>query len=68
MKPAFYTGASGLIAFQSRLDVVGNNISNVNTTFVRSFRAILLNSLLLREMYSVIWSIFISFYRQTVRW
>lgn len=31
MKPAFYTGASGLIASQSRMDVIGNNIANVNT-------------------------------------
>ena len=32
MKPAFYTGASGLMAFQSQMDVIGNNIANVNTT------------------------------------
>lgn len=31
MKPAFYTGASGLMAFQSQMDVIGNNIANVNT-------------------------------------
>lgn len=32
MKSAFYSGASGLIAFQQALDTTGNNIANVNTT------------------------------------
>lgn len=32
MKPAFYTGASGLVAYQNSMDVIGNNIANCNTT------------------------------------
>ena len=32
MKTAFYTGASGLVAYQESMDVIGNNIANVNTT------------------------------------
>lgn len=31
MKAAFYSGASGLIAYQKALDTIGNNIANVNT-------------------------------------
>ncbi len=31
MKSAFYSGASGLVAFQQALDVTGNNLANVNT-------------------------------------
>lgn len=31
MKSAFYSGASGMIAFQQALDTTGNNIANVNT-------------------------------------
>jgi len=31
MKPAFYTGVSGLVAFQEKMDVIGNNIANCNT-------------------------------------
>lgn len=32
MKAAFYSGASGLRAYQQAMDTVGNNLSNVNTT------------------------------------
>lgn len=35
---AFFTGLSGLIANSRRLDVIGNNISNVNTTAYKSNR------------------------------
>lgn len=31
MQTAFYAGASGLAAFQERMDVIGNNIANCNT-------------------------------------
>ena len=50
MKPAFYTGASGLIAFQSRLDVVGNNIANSNTIAYKPTTTSF-NDLLYTEMY-----------------
>lgn len=32
MKPAFYIGASGLLACQERMNYIGNNLANVNTT------------------------------------
>jgi flagellar hook protein FlgE len=35
---ALYTGLSGLMANSSRLDVIGNNIANVNTTAFKSNR------------------------------
>lgn len=35
---AFFTGLSGLIANARRLDVIGNNIANVNTTAYKSNR------------------------------
>jgi flagellar hook protein FlgE len=35
---AFFTGLSGLIANARRLDVIGNNIANVNTTAFKSNR------------------------------
>ncbi|MFB0919562.1 MAG: flagellar hook-basal body protein [Oscillospiraceae bacterium] len=31
MRAAFYTGTSGLVAFQNSMDVIGNNISNCST-------------------------------------
>jgi len=31
MKAAFYSGASGLVAYQEAMDTIGNNIANVNT-------------------------------------
>ena len=37
---ALYTGLSGLTVSQDALDVIGNNISNVNTTGFKSSRAI----------------------------
>ena len=32
MRTAFYTGTSGLVAYQERMDVIGNNLANCNTT------------------------------------
>ncbi|MEA4896432.1 MAG: flagellar hook-basal body protein [Oscillospiraceae bacterium] len=32
MRAAFYTGTSGLVAYQNSMDVIGNNIANCNTT------------------------------------
>ena len=31
MRAAFYTGASGLVAYQDSMDAIGNNIANCNT-------------------------------------
>ena len=31
MGPSFYTGAAGVIAQQQKINVIGNNISNVST-------------------------------------
>ena len=36
--PALYTGLSGLQSNQNRLNVIGNNIANVNTTAFKSTR------------------------------
>lgn len=36
--PALYTGLSGLLSNQNRLNVIGNNIANVNTTAFKSTR------------------------------
>ena len=36
---ALYTGLSGLNANQLRIDTIGNNIANVNTTAYKSTRA-----------------------------
>ncbi|NLW78091.1 MAG: flagellar hook-basal body protein [Ruminococcaceae bacterium] len=36
---AFYTGASGMVAFQNGLDVTANNIANVNTNGYKESRA-----------------------------
>lgn len=45
MKAAFYSGASGLIAYQEAMDTIGNNIANVNTNGYKaqttSFRELL---------------------------
>ncbi|HUW61490.1 MAG TPA: flagellar hook protein FlgE [Candidatus Bathyarchaeia archaeon] len=38
MGSAMYTGVTGLLAHQRRMDVVANNIANVNTTGYRSAR------------------------------
>jgi len=37
---SLYSGLSGLIAHQRRMDVIGNNIANVNTTGFRSSRVL----------------------------
>lgn len=50
MKPAFYTGAAGLIAQQERLNVIGNNIANVNTYGYKA-QTTSFQSLLNSEMY-----------------
>ena len=36
---SLYTGASGLKNHQTKMDVVGNNIANVNTVGYKSSRA-----------------------------
>ena len=40
MSVALFTGVTGLLAHQARLDVVANNIANVNTTGYRSSRMV----------------------------
>ena len=40
MGAAMFTAVTGLQAFQRKLDVIANNISNVNTTGFRSGRAL----------------------------
>ncbi len=40
MGTAIFSGVTGLIAFQRRLDVIASNISNVNTTAYRSSRVL----------------------------
>lgn len=40
MGTALFTGVTGLLAFQRRLDVVANNISNVSTTGYRGSRVL----------------------------
>lgn len=39
MNIAFYSGASGLLAYQEQMDVIGHNISNVGTTGYKAERA-----------------------------
>ncbi len=39
MIKAMFSGISGMLAFKSSLDVIGNNIANVNTTAFKSGRA-----------------------------
>ncbi len=38
MRAAFYTGTSGLVAFQNSIDVIGNNISNCSTVGYKAQR------------------------------
>ncbi len=40
METALYTGVTGLLAHQRRLNVIANNIANVNTTGYRGSRAL----------------------------
>ena len=49
MGTALFTGVAGLQVHQRRLDVIGNNIANVNTTAFRGSRA------LFQEMISQTW-------------
>ena len=51
MKAAFYSGATGLLAYQSALDTIGNNIANVSTTGFRGQNASFEN-LLYTRMYA----------------
>ena len=39
MLRSMYSGISGMKVNQTKLDVIGNNISNVNTTSFKSSRA-----------------------------
>ena len=41
---SLYSGLSGLIAHQRRMDVIGNNIANVNTPGFRSSRVLFRNA------------------------
>ena len=50
MKPAFYTGASGLVAHQEMLNAIGNNIANVNTYGYKR-QTLSFQDLLYSEMY-----------------
>lgn len=38
MRAAFYTGASGLVAYQDSMDAIGNNIANCNTVGYKAQR------------------------------
>ncbi len=50
MKPAFYSGASGLMATQRMMDNIGNNIANVNTMGFKP-QVVTFDSLIRNEMY-----------------
>lgn len=50
MKPSFYSGASGLRAFQNDMNVIGNNIANSNTVGYKP-TTISFGDLLYSEMY-----------------
>lgn len=50
MNIAFYTGASGLTAFQNKMNEIGNNVANVNTNGYRPVETSF-NDLLYTEMY-----------------
>lgn len=50
MKPAFYAGASGLVAYQKAMDVIGNNLANVSTPGYKP-NEFSFSSLLSTEMY-----------------
>lgn len=50
MKPAFYTGASGLIAFQNSINNVGNNLANTNTVGYKA-QGMSFEDLLYQDMY-----------------
>jgi len=51
MKAAFYSGASGLIAYQESMDTIGNNIANVNTNGYKA-QATSFRDLLYTDMYA----------------
>lgn len=61
MMRSLFSGVSGLKNHQTRMDVIGNNISNVNTTGYKSSRVTFADSLnqtlsglrLLMEMWAV---------------
>lgn len=50
MKSAFYSGASGLMAYQQALDNIGHNLANVNTTGYKA-QKVGFESLMHRYMY-----------------
>lgn len=50
MKPSFYSGASGLVAFQNNMNNIGNNIANSNTVGYKP-TTVSFNDLLYTEMY-----------------
>lgn len=50
MNTAFYTGATGLMAFQTMMNEIGNNIANVNTTGYKPVETTF-SDLLYTEMY-----------------
>lgn len=51
MKPSFYSGASGLMAHQQRLNSIGNDIANVNTVGYKD-QVVSFDDLLYRRMYA----------------
>ena len=40
MLNSFYSGVSGMKGFQTKLDVIGNNIANVNTVGYKKSRVV----------------------------
>lgn len=53
MKPAFYTGTSGLVAFQERMNTIGHNMANLNTAGYKkentSFQDLLYNDMYVKS-------------------
>ena len=41
MMRSLYSGVAGLKTHQTRMDVIGNNIANVNTIAINFFKALL---------------------------
>jgi flagellar hook protein FlgE len=53
MMRSLYSGVSGLKVHQTKMDVIGNNISNVNTV---GFRGSTVNRCILSDNTECIWS------------
>ena len=51
MKPAFYAGATGLVAFQRSMDVIGNNLANISTPGYKA-NGVSFENLLATKMYA----------------